>query len=118
MGRSVLSWVCVFALGVVPLAGCGETSGGSGGSAGTGGAGGTGGTGRSVSLCEGTVCPCTEAGIRAGIVEGGGPYTFDCDGPSVVALEANIEIDRDVASEIDGNAAARGSEAAIALRLL
>ena len=46
MGRSVLSWVCVFALGVVPLVGCGETAGtgGSGGSPGSGGAGGTGGT--------------------------------------------------------------------------
>jgi hypothetical protein len=36
-------------------------------------------------------------------VEGGGPYTFDCDGPSVVALEANIEIDRDVVLDGEGN---------------
>jgi len=36
IGRSVLHWVCVVALGVVPLVGCSETTGG-GGSGGTGG---------------------------------------------------------------------------------
>ena len=43
MGRSVFHWVCVCALGVVPLVGCGETAGtgGSGGSAGAGGSGGS-----------------------------------------------------------------------------
>lgn len=50
MGRSALGWVCVCALGVVPLVGCGEDSstggsGGSGGTAGTGGSAGSGGTG-------------------------------------------------------------------------
>jgi len=45
MGRLVLHWVCVFALGVVPLFGCGETAGigGTGGDAGTGGVAGIGG---------------------------------------------------------------------------
>ena len=45
MGRLVLHWVCVCALGVVPLVGCSETTGdgGSGGAAGNGGSGGTGG---------------------------------------------------------------------------
>ncbi len=43
MGHSVLNWVCVCALGVVPLVGCGNDAtgdGGAGGMAGMGGAGG------------------------------------------------------------------------------
>ena len=39
-------------------------------------------------LCEATVCLCTEAGIRAAIEAGGGPYTIDCDGPTTVVTEA------------------------------
>jgi hypothetical protein len=47
--------------------------------------------------CEGSVCPCTEGGIRAAIAEGGGPFTFDCgDEPETVTTRATIVIDNDV----------------------
>ena len=39
MGRSVLHWVCVFALGAVPLVGCSDESSGTGGMGGDGGFG-------------------------------------------------------------------------------
>jgi hypothetical protein len=69
-------------------------SGGAGGSGGVGGAGGAGGAGGMV--CQDDVCPCTEAGIRAAITAGGGPYTFGCDGPQTVVTEAEIVIGNDV----------------------
>jgi hypothetical protein len=54
--RYVLGFLCVCALGLMPLVGCSETSGpgGSGGAAGTGG-GGAGGTG-GADLCKGIEC--------------------------------------------------------------
>jgi len=52
------------------------------------------GCGEGASGCEGTVCPCTDKGIRAAIAAGGGPYTFACDGPT--ALAAIFTIDNDV----------------------
>lgn len=50
MGRLVLHWVCVCALGVMPLVGCSETAGagGGGGSGATAGAGGAGGGGGAI----------------------------------------------------------------------
>jgi hypothetical protein len=42
----------------------------------------------------GSVLPCTEQGIRNAISAGGGPYTFDCDGPTTLA--ARFAIDNDV----------------------
>jgi hypothetical protein len=96
--------VLVLALGVM---GCGETAGtgGSGGDAGTGGTAGTGGggTGGNGATCQDHVCPCTEAGIRAAIAEGGGPFTFDCDGHQTVVTEAEIVIDNDVILDGEGN---------------
>jgi hypothetical protein len=71
--RHLFGFMCVCALGVM---GCSETSG-------EGGSGGDGGSGGAVS-CMDSVCPCTEGGIRAAIAEGGGPFTFDCDGPTTV----------------------------------
>jgi len=50
MGRSVLHWACVFALGVVPLVGCADVvvgTGGIGGTSGEGGGAGAGGGGSS-----------------------------------------------------------------------
>jgi hypothetical protein len=53
--------------------------------------------------------PCTEQGIRDAIAEGGGPHTFDCDGPDTVVTEAEIVIDNDVVLDgagsltVDGN---------------
>jgi len=99
-------FVCAVALGVLSLVGCGETTGegGGGGSAGTGGSGGTG------VACEDGVCPCTEAGIRAAISEGGGPFTFDCNGPTTVVTEAEIVIDNDVILDGEGNLTVDGTE--------
>jgi hypothetical protein len=48
----------------------------------------------------GGVFPCTEQGIRDAIAEGGGPHTFDCDGPTNVATQSEIVIDKNVI--IDG----------------
>ena len=78
---------CVCALGAVSLVGCGDTAG----------------------ACSGTVCPCTEEGILAAVVAGGGPYTFDCDGPTTVVTKAEIVIDRDVVLDGDGNLAVVGN---------
>jgi hypothetical protein len=87
--RYLFGFLCVCALGLVPLAGCSET-------AGNGGGGGEGGQGGGAVACVDNVCPCTEEGIRAAIGEGGGPFTFDCDGPTTVETDAEIVIDNDV----------------------
>ena len=97
--RWIFGFVCVCALCAVPLVGCSETGGesGSGGTAGTGGAG-----GNSVA-CVDSVCPCTEAGIRAAIAQGGGPFTFDCADYVTVVTEAQIFIDNDVVLDGEGH---------------
>ena len=131
--RCLFGFMCVLAVGIMPLVGCSETtgtggsagdggSGGDGGSAGVGGGGvggeggsagvggggaggdgGMGGTGGSVA-CEGNVCPCSEAGIRAAIEAGGAdPYTFSCNGPQTVVTAAEIVIDKDVILNGEGN---------------
>ena len=84
------------------LMGCGDNNGGGGGTAGSGGMGGTGGTGGNGVACVDNVCPCTEAGIRAAIAEGGGPFTFTCDGPTTVVTEAEIIINNDVILDGEG----------------
>jgi len=72
------------------------------GTGGTGGAGGSGGT-------NAQTFPCTEQGIRNAIAAGGGPHTFDCDGPTTVTTSADILIDNDVTLDgggdliVDGN---------------
>jgi hypothetical protein len=56
-----------------------------------------------------SLLPCTEQGIRNAIAAGGGPYTFDCNGPTTVVTEAEILIDNDVILDgekkltVDGN---------------
>ena len=117
--RCLFGFLCVCALGVVPLVGCGDTDngdGGNGGSAGTGGSagsGGTGGDGGSALACDDGVCPCSEAGIRAAIASGCatvpgviGPelavYTFDCKGPQTVFTENEIVIDNCVILDGEG----------------
>ena len=85
--RYLIGFIAVLALAMMS---CSETSG-------TGGSGGDGGA------CVDNVCACTEAGIRAAIAEGGGPFTFDCDGPMTVVTEATIEIDNDVILDGEGN---------------
>jgi hypothetical protein len=63
-------------------------------------------------VCElaGSVLPCTEQGIRNAIAAGGGPYTFDCDGPTTVTTAAEIVIDNDVILDGEGNLIVDGGE--------
>jgi hypothetical protein len=83
--RYLFGFLCVCALGAMPVVGCSET----------GGTGGTGGSGGIGAACDGNVCICNEAGIRAAIEAGGDhPYTFACDGPTTVA--SRFQIDNDV----------------------
>jgi hypothetical protein len=49
------------------------------------------------------VCPCSEQGIRAATAAGGGPYTFDCDGPTIVRTGAEILLRNDVILDGEGN---------------
>jgi hypothetical protein len=165
--RYLFGFLCVCALGLMPLVGCSETS-GDGGSGGTGGDGGTGGAAEcqnpedcddreecttndcSEGVCEytpvaeGTACDesnecavgqcasgaceltpvsddtacgddagtcqqgscrvaCDEQGIRDAIAAGGGPYTFDCDGPTTVTTGAEIPIDNGVILDGEGD---------------
>ena len=171
MTRYLFGFLCVCALGVMPLVGCSDTGGdgGSGGAAGSGGSGGTGGmpecqspedcddandcTGNActdgmcehtplangatcdesnecttgtcadgecdtTSLADGTACgngagtceagscvgvfACTEQGIRDAIAVGGGPHTFDCNGPTTVVTVAEIVIDNNVILDGEG----------------
>jgi hypothetical protein len=60
--------------------------------------------------CEANVCQCTEDGIRAAIAQGGGPFTFDCDGPTTVVTDAEIVIDNDVILDAGGNLTVDGNE--------
>jgi hypothetical protein len=60
-------------------------------------------------MCVDNVCPCTEAGIRAAIAEGGGPFTFECDGPQTVVTEAEIVIDNDVTLDGEGSLTVDGN---------
>ena len=113
--RYLFGFLCVCALGVMPLVGCSETSGtgGSGGDAGTGGDGGDGGEG------GGGVggFPCTEQGIIDAIAEGGGPHTFNCDGPQTVVTEGPILIDNDVALDGEGELTLDASRAETAVHV-
>ena len=105
MERSASSWACVFALVALPVGGCSEETTAAGGSGGSGGMGG-GGTGGST----GDVFPCTEQGIRDAIAEGGGPHTFDCDGPQTVVTQAEIVIDNGVILNGEGNLTVDGND--------
>ena len=87
-----LVFVLALALGVM---GCSETS-STGGAAGDGGSGG--GSGGS-----GGEFPCTEQGILDAIAEGGGPHTFDCNGPTTVVRPTPFVIDNDVILDGNGN---------------
>ena len=98
--RYVFGFLGVFTLSLMLSVGCSETSG-------TGGSGGDGGTGG----MTGQEFPCTEQGIRDAIAEGGGPHTFDCDGPTTVVVEAFIAIDNDVILDGEGNLTVDGNSA-------
>lgn len=59
--------------------------------------------------CGADLCECTEDGIRAAIAEGGGPFAFDCEGPTTVATYAEIVIDNDVILDAAGNLTVDGN---------
>ena len=59
---------------------------------------------------EGEVFPCTEQGIRDAIAVGGGPHTFDCEGPTTVLTEAEIVIDNNVILDGEGNLIVDGND--------
>ena len=59
---------------------------------------------------SGSVLPCTDQGIRNAIAAGGGPYTFDCDGPTTITTRARILIDNDVILDGEGNITLDGSD--------
>jgi hypothetical protein len=56
-----------------------------------------------------TEFPCTEQGIRDAIAAGGGPYTFDCNGPTTVTTQAEIVIDNNVILDGEGNLTVDGN---------
>lgn len=60
--------------------------------------------------CTGMICPCSEAGIRAAVREGGGTFRFDCDGPTEIVTRAEIVIDNDVALNGEGNLTVNGEQ--------
>ena len=61
------------------------------------------------SAAEGTFA-CTEEGIREAVARGGGPYTFECDGPQTVRTEAEIVIGRDVILDGEGKLTVDGND--------
>lgn len=86
-------------------------TGGTAGFGGEGGHGGAGGIGGTAPLCQDDLCQCTEEGIRAAITEGGGPFTFDCDGPTTLVTGAPIVIDNDVVLDGEGKLTVDGRNA-------
>jgi len=62
---------------------------------------------------SGTVLPCIEQGIRNAVAAGGGPYTFDCDGPTTVVTKAEIIINNDVILDGEGNLTVDSNESGI-----
>ena len=71
-------------------------------------AGGAGGSQPPVAPCESNVCPCSEAGIRGAVAEGGGPFTFDCFNKQIVVTQETIEIDKDVILDAEGQLTVSG----------
>ena len=63
----------------------------------------------SADTCETDLCQCTEDGIRAAIAEGGGPFTFDCEGQTTVVTRAEIVIDNDVILDAGGDLTVDGN---------
>jgi hypothetical protein len=60
-------------------------------------------------LCElaGTTLPCSEQAIKNAIAAGGGPYTFDCDGPTTIPT-SGIEVHNDVILDGEGHLTLHG----------
>ena len=83
--RNSSGFVCASALALLSLTGCGDTN-----VTVYCGEQGTGGTQPQPTgvVCQGTVCPCSEEGVRAAIAQGGGPYSFDCVGATTIVTDA------------------------------
>jgi hypothetical protein len=67
--------------------------------------------------CQGGICSavegtfaCTEEGIREAVAAGGGPFTFDCDGPETVTTKGQIVIDKDVILDGEGKLTVDGND--------
>ncbi len=54
--------------------------------------------------------PCTEQGILDAVAAGGGPHTFDCNGPTTVVTQGEIIIDNDVILDGEGNLTIDGND--------
>ncbi len=70
--------------------------------------------GNGAATCQAGSCvgvfACTEQGIRAAIAAGGGPHTFDCDGPTTVVTVAEIVIYNDVILDGEENLTVDGAD--------
>jgi hypothetical protein len=67
-------------------------------------------------VLETKVLPCTEQGIRNAIAAGGGPYTFDCDGPTTVTVAPGpgfLPIDHSVILDGEGNLTIEGARPSV-----
>jgi hypothetical protein len=102
--RYVTRFLGLLALSLMLSLGWSEGVGGQGGTGGTAGTGGMAGTGGTVGF------PCTEQGIRDAIAEGGGPHTFDCDGPTTVVTTETIGVDNEVILDGGGNLTVDGNQ--------
>ena len=64
--------------------------------------------------CEDGVCvsvfSCSEAGVRAAVATGGGPYTFDCDVATTVTTEDTIFVEKDVVLDGEGKLTLDGDD--------
>ncbi len=59
-----------------------------------------------------TVLPCTDQGVRNAVAAGGGPYTFDCEGPRTIVTRAPIAIEKNVVLNGEGNLTIDGPDSA------
>jgi len=62
--------------------------------------------------------PCTEEGVREAVAVTGGPHTFACDGPTTVATQSEIVIDRSVILDGEGNLTLDAKDGHRVLRVL
>jgi len=92
--RYLFGFLCVCALGVMPLVGCGETA-GTGGSGGSAGSGGTGG----IDLCEGaadgTACSdgaCLNGACTALVAVEGIVFLYEGSDPEPPAVDATVSV--------------------------
>jgi hypothetical protein len=59
-------------------------------------------------VLESSVLPCTDQGIRNALAAGGGPYTFECDGPTTIEDVDMYIIEKDVSLDGEGDLTIEG----------